>query len=84
MLNFKRSGRKRKFTNRNRYALFRLVKTNRRLNVRDITLKLNECKAQTFSEISVKGVYTLKIQKKVSEKESGGSGSKSQKASRVV
>ena len=39
-----RSGGKRSFTNRDRNALKRLVKSNRRLTVQDITAKLNECK----------------------------------------
>ena len=45
-----RSGRKRSFTNRDRNALKRLVKSNRRLTLQDITAKLNECKTKTFSQ----------------------------------
>ena len=54
--NLKRSGRKKKFTNRDRNALLRLVKANRRLNLQDITSKLNECKSQTFSKKTVQRV----------------------------
>ena len=45
-----RSGRKKSFTNRDRNALKRLVKSNRRLTLQNITAKLNECKTKTFSE----------------------------------
>ena len=45
-----RSGRKRSFTNRDRNALKRLVKSNRRLTLQDITTKLNECETKTFSQ----------------------------------
>ena len=48
-----RSGRKRSFTNRDRNALKRLVKSNRRLILQDITAKLNECKTKTFSQKTV-------------------------------
>ena len=48
-----RSGRKRSFTNRDRNALKRLVKSNRQLTVQDITAKLNECKTKTFSQKTV-------------------------------
>ena len=48
-----RSGRKRSFTNRDRNALKRLVKSNRRLTLQDITAKLNECKTKTFSQKTV-------------------------------
>ena len=48
-----RSGRKRSFTNRDRNALKRLVTSNRRLTVQDITAKLNECKTKTFSQKTV-------------------------------
>ena len=51
-----RSGRKRSFTNRDRNALKRLVKSNRRLTVQDITAKLNECKTKTFSQKTVQRV----------------------------
>ena len=51
-----RSGRKRSFTNRDRNALKRLVKSNRRLTVQDITAKLNECKTKTFSHKTVQRV----------------------------
>ena len=51
-----RSGRKRSFTNRDRNALKRLVKSNRRLILQDITAKLNECKTKTFSQKTVQRV----------------------------
>ena len=44
-----RSGRKRSFT-RDRNALKRLAKSNRRLTLQDFTAKLNECKTNTFSQ----------------------------------
>ena len=71
-----RSGRKRSFTNRDRSALKRLVKSNRRLTVQDITTKLNECKTKTFSQKTVQRVLHSEGHKKnFSEKENGGSGS---------
>ena len=81
-----RSGRKRSFTNRDRNALKRLVKSNRRLTLQDITAKLNECKTNTFSQKTVERVLHSKdIKKRVnSEKENGTSGSESKKASQVV
>ena len=51
-----RSGRKKSFTNRDRNALKGLVKSNRRLTVQDITVKLNECKTKTFSQKTVQRV----------------------------
>ena len=51
-----RSGRKRSFTNRDRNALKRLVKSNRRLTLQDITAKLNECKTMTLSQKTVQRV----------------------------
>ena len=51
-----RSGRKRSFTNRDRNALKRLVKSNRWLTLQDITAKLNECKTNTFSQKTVQRV----------------------------
>ena len=54
-----RSGRKRSFTNRDRNALKRLVKSNRRLTVQDITAKLNECKTKTFSQRIVESLRVL-------------------------
>ena len=48
-----RSGRKRSFTNRDWNDLKRLVKSNRRLTLQDITAKLNECKTKTFSHKTV-------------------------------
>ena len=48
-----RSGRKRSFTNIDRNALKRLVKSNRRRILQDITAKLNECKTKTFSQKTV-------------------------------
>ena len=53
-----RSGRKKELhkLNRDRNALKRLVKSNRRLTVQDITAKLNECKTKTFSQKTVQRV----------------------------
>ena len=51
-----RSGKKRSFTNRERNALKRLVKSNRRLTLQDITAKLNEYKTKTFSQKTVQRV----------------------------
>ena len=51
-----RSGKKRSFTNRERNALKRLVKSNRRLTLQDITAKLNERKTKTFSQKTVQRV----------------------------
>ena len=51
-----RSGRKRSFTNRDWNDLKRLVKSNRRLTLQDITAKLNECKTKTFSQKTVQRV----------------------------
>ena len=51
-----RSGRKKSFTNRDRNALKRLVRSNRRLNFQNITAKLNECKKKTFSQKTVQRV----------------------------
>ena len=48
-----RSGRKRIFTKRDRNALKRLVKSNRRLTLLDISSKLNECKTKTLSQKTV-------------------------------
>ena len=48
-----RSGRKRSFTNRDWNDLKRLVKSNRRLTLQNITAKLNECKTKTFSHKTV-------------------------------
>ena len=50
-----RSGRKRSFT-RDRNALKRLAKSNRRLTLQDFTAKLNECKTNTFSQKTVQRV----------------------------
>ena len=52
-----RSGRKRSFTNRNRNALKRMVKSNRLLTLQDITAKLNECKTNTLSQKTVQRVF---------------------------
>ena len=52
-----RSGRKRSFTNRDRNVLKRLVKSNRRLTLQDITAKLNECKTNIFSQKTVQRVF---------------------------
>ena len=41
------------FTNRDWNDLKRLVKSNRRLTLQDITAKLNECKTKTFSQKTV-------------------------------
>ena len=51
-----RSGRKKSFTNRDRNAYRRLVKSNRRLTLQNITAKLNECKTKTFSQKTVQRV----------------------------
>ena len=48
-----RRGRKRSFTNRDRNALKRLVKSNGRFTLQDITAKPNECKTKTFSQKTV-------------------------------
>ena len=55
-----RSGRKKSFANRDRNALKRLVKSNRRLNLQNITAKLNECKTKTFSQKTVQRVLHWK------------------------
>ena len=54
-----RSGRKRSFTNRDRNELKRLVKSNRRLTLQDITAKLNECKTKTFSQKTLQRLLHL-------------------------
>ena len=54
------SGRKTSFTNRNRNALKRLVKSNRLLSLQNITSKLNECKTKTFSQKTVQRVLHSK------------------------
>ena len=54
------SGRKKSFTNRNRNALKRLVKSNRLLSLQNITSKLNECKTKTFSQKTVQRVLHSK------------------------
>ena len=51
-----RSGRKRSFTNRDRNALKRLVKSNRRLTLQDITAKLKECKTKALSQKTMQRV----------------------------
>ena len=51
--NKKRSGRKKTFTARDKTALIRLTKANRRLNLQEITAKLNEAKTTTFSTKTV-------------------------------
>ena len=51
-----RSGRKKSFTNRDRNALKRLVKRNRRHTLQNITAKLNERKTKTFSQKIVQRV----------------------------
>ena len=73
-----RSGRKRSFTNRDRNALKRLVKSNRRLTLQDITAKLKECKTKVFSQKTMQRVLHSEGYK------NGGSGSESKKASQVV
>ena len=50
------SGKKKSFTNRDRNALKRLGKVNRRLTLKNITAKLNECKTKTFSQKTVQRV----------------------------
>ena len=54
--NLTRNGRKKKFTNRDRNALKRLLKNNRRLTLQDITAKLDEWKTDTFSKKTVQRV----------------------------
>ena len=54
-----RSGRKRSFTNRDKNDLKRLVKSNRRLTLQNITAKLNECKTKTFSQKTVQRLLHL-------------------------
>ena len=78
------SGRKRSFTNRDRNALKRLVKSKRRLTLQDITAKLNECKTKTFSQKTVQRVLHSEGYIRRLAKKKGGSGSKSKKASQVV
>ena len=64
------SGRKRASqNNRDRNALKRLVKSNRRLTLQGISAKLNECKTTTFSQKTVQRVlhsegYKRRIAKK--------------------
>ena len=53
---WRRSGRKRSFTNRHRNALKRLVTSNRWLTVQDVTAKPNECKTKTFSQKTMQRV----------------------------
>ena len=48
-----RSGRKKNFTERDRNALKRLVKSNRHLTLQNTTAELNECKTKTFSQKTV-------------------------------
>ena len=80
-----RSGRKRSFTNRDRNALKRLVKSNRRLTVQDITAKLNECKTKTFSQKTVQRVlHSEGYKRTLAKKKISGSGSESKKVSQVV
>ena len=54
------SGRKKNFINRDRNALKRLVKSDRRLTLQNITSKLNECKTKTFSQKTVQRVLHSK------------------------
>ena len=54
--NFDAKWQERSFTNRDRNAFKPLVKSNRRLTVQDITLKLNECKTKTFSQRTMQRV----------------------------
>ena len=80
-----RGGRKRSFTNRDRNALKRLVKSNRRLTVQDITAKLNECKTKTFSQKTVQRVlHSEGYKRTLAKKKISGSGSESKKVSQVV
>ena len=63
------SGRKKSFTNIDRNVLKRLVKSNRRLTLQNITAKLKECKTKTFSQKTVQrvlhsGGYKRKLVKK--------------------
>ena len=64
-----RSGKKKSFTNRDRNALKRLVKSNRRLTLQNSTAKLNECKTKTFSQKTMQRVlhsegYNIRLSKK--------------------
>ena len=64
-----RSSRKRNFTNRDRNALRRLVKSNRRLTLQDITAKLNECKTKTFSQKTVqREFYSEEYKRRLAKK----------------
>ena len=63
------SGKKKSFTNRDRNALKRLVKSNRRLTLQNSTAKLNECKTKTFSQKTMQRVlhsegYNIRLSKK--------------------
>ena len=51
-----RSGRKKRFTNRDRNALKHLVNSNRHLTLQNITVKLNEGKTKTLSQKTVQRV----------------------------
>ena len=44
------------FTNRDRNALKRLVKSNRHLTLQNISAKINECKTKNFSQKTVQRV----------------------------
>ena len=64
-----RSGRKKSFTYKDRNDLKRLVKSNIRLTLQNITAKLNECKTKTFSQKTVQRVlhsegYKRRLEKK--------------------
>ena len=63
------SGWKKSFTNRHRNTLKRLVKSNRRVTLQNITAKLNECKTKAFSQKPVQRVlhsegYKIRLAKK--------------------
>ena len=61
------SGRKKSFTNRDRNALKRLIRSNRCLTLQNITAKLNEGKTKTFIQKTVQRVlegYNRRLAKK--------------------
>ena len=65
-----RSGGEKSFTNGDKNALKRLVKSNKSLTLQTITAKLNECKKKTFSQKTVQRVLHSEEYKRkpVSEK----------------
>ena len=63
-----RSGRKKSFTYKHRNDLKRLVKSNIRLTLQNITAKLNECKTKTFSQKTVQRVLHSEGYKRLAKK----------------